>query len=98
MSSIRVGNWVSLVCVFSLVSCAPDAGSEAGMASGVEDTEWRVNHGDLAASRYAPLSQISRDNVAELEVAWYGESVDEGRKERRTSAGAPASYRRTTRT
>ncbi len=87
MSSIRTVNWVSLVWVFSLASCAPDTGPEPGMDFDAEDTEWLVNHGDDAASRYAPLGQINRDNVAELEVAWYWESIDEELKERNEEAG-----------
>ena len=40
MSSIRTVNWVSLVWVFSLASCAPDTGPEPGMDFDAEDTEW----------------------------------------------------------
>jgi quinoprotein glucose dehydrogenase len=32
--------------------------------------EWRHYHGDLRGSRYSPLAQIARDNVADLRVAW----------------------------
>ena len=87
MSSTRAGSWCPLVCVLSLASCAPDAGPEPDMDPDAEDTEWLVNHGDDAASRYSPLSQINRDNVAELEVAWYWESIDEELKERNEEAG-----------
>ena len=74
MSRTRGGSRLSLVCVLSLASCAPDAQPEPG--------EWRVHQGDAAASHYAPLSQISRSNVAELQVAWSWESIDEELRER----------------
>jgi quinoprotein glucose dehydrogenase len=32
--------------------------------------EWRTYGGDLASTRYAPLSQINKDNFNDLEVAW----------------------------
>ena len=32
--------------------------------------EWPSYHRDLAASRYSPLAQINRDNVAKLAIAW----------------------------
>ena len=82
MSSTRVGSLLSLVCVLSLASCAPPAQPEPGMAPGAQYSEWRVHQGDAAASHYAPLSQINRSNVAELQVAWYWESIDEELKER----------------
>lgn len=39
------------------------------------DTEWPVN-GGLGNSRYSPLTQITRDNVAALQVAWTYDSHD----------------------
>jgi quinoprotein glucose dehydrogenase len=32
--------------------------------------EWRHYHRDLASTRYSPLDQINRDNVAKLTTAW----------------------------
>lgn len=32
--------------------------------------EWPAYHRDLASTRYSPLDQISRDNVARLSIAW----------------------------
>lgn len=37
---------------------------------GTADGEWRVYGGDAGHTRYAPLDQIDRDNVADLEIAW----------------------------
>src|SRR5256885_13921168 len=32
--------------------------------------EWPSYHRDLAGTRYSPLDQITRDNVAKLAIAW----------------------------
>jgi quinoprotein glucose dehydrogenase len=34
------------------------------------NTEWLNNRGDLGSTSYSPLSQINRDNVRSLRVAW----------------------------
>lgn len=34
------------------------------------NTEWTCNGGDLAYTRYAPLSQINAENFDKLEIAW----------------------------
>ena len=38
--------------------------------------DWPHHQGDLAASKYAPLDQITPENFGELEVAWRWESAD----------------------
>jgi len=38
--------------------------------SGVPDGDWRTINRDLAATRYSPLDQINRSNVAGLQQAW----------------------------
>ncbi len=37
---------------------------------GAPDGEWPVWGGDRGSTRYAPLDQIDRENVGDLEVAW----------------------------
>ena len=39
--------------------------------------DWPVYKADAAASSYAPLDQINRDNVARLELAWEYKTGDE---------------------
>jgi quinoprotein glucose dehydrogenase len=39
--------------------------------------EWRVYGADLANTKYAPLDQISRDNVRSLRIAWRWRSIDQ---------------------
>lgn len=40
------------------------------------DADWPHYGGDLGSSKYLPLDQINADNVAQLEIAWQWESVD----------------------
>src|SRR5688572_15269504 len=35
-----------------------------------QNGEWRQHHGDYGSTRYSPLSQIDRSNVAQLQLAW----------------------------
>jgi quinoprotein glucose dehydrogenase len=37
---------------------------------GTANGEWRSYSGDVGSTRYAPLDQITRDNVKNLQVAW----------------------------
>ncbi|MEE4300709.1 MAG: PQQ-binding-like beta-propeller repeat protein [Pseudomonadales bacterium] len=48
------------------ISVVPVVRSEAGPP----DVPWRNFGGELNANRYAPLDEIDRDNVADLEIAW----------------------------
>ncbi len=38
--------------------------------TGATNGEWRAYGGDAGSTRYAPLDQITRDNVGDLEIAW----------------------------
>jgi quinoprotein glucose dehydrogenase len=44
----------------------PGLAAQSGAANG----EWRYWGGDAGSTRYAPLDQITRDNVATLKVVW----------------------------
>lgn len=48
----------------------------AAAQSGTEGGEWPHYAGDGSSTKYSPLSQIDRDNFAQLEVAWRWESAD----------------------
>jgi quinoprotein glucose dehydrogenase len=50
----------------------------ASTAQRVIDYEWLGYHNDTHATRYAPLDQINRDNVQNLEVAWRWTTVNHG--------------------
>ncbi len=45
---------------------------------GTENGEWRYWGGDEGSSRYSPLDQIDRNNVASLEVAWRWKAANFG--------------------
>ena len=51
-------------------------GAAAPAANGQQAGEWRYYGGDAGSTKYAPLDQINRDNVGDLEVAWTWESPD----------------------
>ena len=42
----------------------------SGSPSAAQNTDWDTYLGDVARRHYSPLGQITRDNVADLEVAW----------------------------
>src|SRR5689334_7728021 len=55
----------SLVVAIVAAACAPRFG-----AAPSGETDWRLTGGDPTNDRYSPLSQINRDNVRQLQVAW----------------------------
>ena len=69
------GLMLPILCLGMMVSCADDA-TQTGDASDASQAEWRAYAGDLASTKYAPLGQIDRNNVADLEVAWRWDSID----------------------
>ena len=67
--SERLGDalrWAVVVVALSLGGCAPDAPEPLP----VDRSGWSHYGGDAGGSRYSSLSQINRDNVAQLQVAW----------------------------
>ena len=45
--------------------------------TGAADGQWRAFAGDVGATKYAGLNQITADNVADLEIVWRRPSVDQ---------------------
>src|SRR5687768_4470194 len=43
---------------------------------GTMDGQWRSYNGDLGATKYAPLDQITESNVQTLRIAWRRPAVD----------------------
>ncbi len=66
--SVDLPPWLALAALY---------GAPAEAQRGASDGQWRVYGGDLGASKYAPLDQIDRTNVARLEVAWRWQSPDD---------------------
>ena len=44
---------------------------------GTRNGEWRSYNGDSGSTKYAPLDQINKDNVAKLRIAWRRPAVDQ---------------------
>jgi quinoprotein glucose dehydrogenase len=65
----RILGYSAAVAVIALAACAP---ADNGATNG----EWREYSGDLGASKYAPLDQIDRSNVARLRIAWRRPALD----------------------
>ncbi len=63
-----------LVALAAFLSLTPAVSAQQGAANG----EWRHYGGDAGSTRYSPLAQIDRDNVAELEVVWRWKSDNYG--------------------
>ncbi len=59
----------------TIIGLSPAAGSAQ---RGAEEGEWRYYGGDAGSTRYAPLGQIDRDNVASLEIAWRWQAANFG--------------------
>jgi len=57
----------------ALVALASTLGSAQ---QGARDGEWRWHSGDLGSTKYSPLGQITRENVARLRIAWRRLAVD----------------------
>ena len=53
-----------------LVSLLMGAAASGLAQTGTTNGEWRAYGGDAGSTRYAPLDQIARDNVGDLEIAW----------------------------
>ena len=60
------------VILTAVVLLALPAAAQQGAAPG----EWRSYGGDAGSTKYAPLKQINRGNVARLEIAWRWNSAD----------------------
>ena len=61
----------SLALALSLLAAAA-GNAQQGAAGG----EWRWHSGDPGSTKYAPLDQIDKDNVARLQIAWRRPAVD----------------------
>ena len=57
-------------CTWAVVGSLLAFGSASAVESGTVDGEWSTYGGDLANTKYAPLSQIDADNFDDLEIAW----------------------------
>jgi quinoprotein glucose dehydrogenase len=63
-----VPSLAAVVCLVSLLVTSPRAENVG---------EWPAYGADKASSKYAPLTQITRDNVQQLRIAWRWLSADQ---------------------
>ena len=64
----------SALLMVAVIACV-----STGLASaqeGARNGEWRTFGGDTGSTKYSPLEQIDKDNVANLEIAWRWQSID----------------------
>ena len=61
----------SLACMVWLGACEARFGDRDA-----DSVDWAYFGGDKAFTRYAPLDQITRDNVGDLEIVWRRPAVD----------------------
>ena len=70
---------LAAAAVVALVSDAPGLHAQqdgAWQSYGTKNGEWRSYAGDIAGTKYSPLTQIDADNFSDLEIAWRWRSVD----------------------
>lgn len=67
----------------ALVGCRPEAPNATGQARGAGD-DWPTYGGDPGGLKYSPLTDVSRDNVAELVAAWVWDTNEEALPASRT--------------
>ena len=85
MSEARCGRrfvrLLAIVCICTALASAIAKGQVSG------DTEWPAYGNDPGGMRYSPLSQINRENVSKLKVAWifHTGDVSDGTRDRRRS-------------
>jgi len=82
---MRRVSWLILVCAMA-VGCANLSRRPGAKASG-PDGDWPYYGHDPGGTRYSPLTQINRDNVSSLKVAWvfHTGDISEGNEGRRRS-------------
>ena len=68
----------AVAVLFAAVLAGPSAAPELAAQQGTTGGNWLYYGGDAGSTKYAPLDQITADNVADLEVAWRWESRNFG--------------------
>src|SRR5215470_3871322 len=78
----------AMLVTFVVATSAAAAQVSAPQSSGGTFADWPYYGGDAGGSRYSPLTQINRTNVAELKIAWEYHTGDlsDGSGGRRVSA------------
>jgi glucose dehydrogenase len=61
-----------LTAVLVVIALSAAVRAQRGTTGG----QWRSYNGDVGSTKYAPLDQINKDNVARLRIAWRRPAVD----------------------
>jgi quinoprotein glucose dehydrogenase len=79
--------WLWCGCIVAAGFGVAEAGKVRARARNVNDGEWPYYGHDAGGMRFSPLTQINRENVATLKVAWtfHTGDVSEGRGRRKRS-------------
>src|SRR6202030_3286281 len=79
--------WLWCGCIVAAGFGVAEAGKVRAWARNVNDGEWPYYGHDAGGMRFSPLTQINRENVATLKVAWtfHTGDVSEGRGRRKRS-------------
>jgi glucose dehydrogenase len=75
----------NMLAVACLAALAPTAGSAQ---RGAKPVEWPYYGGDQGGMKYSPLTQINRENVARLELAWEWKTGEQPLPQFGTTPGA----------
>ena len=51
---------------FAILACTAVLSAQHG----TKDGQWRSYNGDAGSTKYAPLDQVNKTNVAQLRIAW----------------------------
>ena len=72
--SMRLGLLAGLACATALTACSATVAQTtpraAAHAANQPDGDWRTINRDLAATRFSPLDEVNKSNVAQLAEAW----------------------------
>ena len=69
--------------------------STAPRGAGEQSGEWRSYAGTNAGLKYAPLDQISKDNVRDLKIAWRQSVMPMEIRRGRSTVALPTNYQTT---
>ena len=81
---------LSLATILTLVMAFP-----VSRNAQTRDGEWRAYAGDIRATKYSPLDQITANNVGRLQIAWRQSAAPMEVRDGRTNVNVPGNYEHT---
>src|SRR6266571_1574288 len=86
MRKVRFSGVLAILVCVSVASAAQ---------YGTKDGQWKSYSGDSGATKYAPLDQINKDNVAKVQILWRRPAVDPSLPAKDQTFRTPANFRAT---